>query len=86
MKIILLTSQYCYPCERAKKEVRSLLHKYPSIDIEIVERPHQYFTDYNIVSTPTLIFDNNGTVDSLCGAHLIKKIELEGLLRDLELI
>jgi len=86
MKIILLTSKYCYPCERAKKEVRSLLHKYPSIYIDIVERPHQYFIDYQVVNTPTLIFDNNGTVDSLCGAHLIKKIELEGLLRDLELI
>lgn len=79
MKILLLTSKSCYPCERTLRELK----KMPHLDIEMCERPNPAFEKYNVISTPTLIFDTGEQVHKLSGAHMIKKMEVEGLISDI---
>ncbi len=86
MKITLLTSTNCYPCDRAKTEIYKVLREYPGLEIETVTRPHPAFPKYDVVYTPTLVIDIDGIITKVSGAHEIRKIEVVGLLKDLEII
>lgn len=79
MILLLFASNSCYPCERAQSELYRAGLSYVKIT-----RPDPRFVEYNIIGTPVVVFldDDGNEVARLTGAHNIKKIELEGIIKD----
>lgn len=86
MNILLFSSPSCYPCEKAQDVIRRVLKNHPDVKISVVKRPNPLFAKYNIVYTPTFLAESDARIETLQGAHQISKINVEGLLRDLEII
>ena len=86
MKIKLLISKSCLPCDRAKHELLKVLKIHTELEVELIDRPHKDFETYNVVYTPTLVVDLGTEVHQVTGAHVLKKIDIIGLLKDLEII
>lgn len=79
MKLLLFANNSCYPCERAQSE---LYHA--GLSYEKITKPDPRFVEFNIIGTPVLVFlDEEGNeVARLTGAHNIKRIEIQGLIKD----
>lgn len=83
MKLVVLTSRSCLPCERAYKEVSRLIERRPDLAVEHAVRPDPSFATYKVVYTPTVILVAEGEeVSRLSGAHQVKLLELEGMIDD----
>lgn len=83
MELILFASKSCYPCERAQSELfrsgLSYLTHYSG---------SKEFIEYNVINTPVLVFlnEDGDEVARLSGAHNIRKMEIEGIIKDNNLV
>lgn len=81
MKLILFYSDSCYPCERAKKVMRQ---HFAHLNVISAEKNSLLGKVYSINSTPTLYFldDEDNLIKALHGAHVITKVEVQGVISD----
>lgn len=79
MIILFFASNSCYPCERAQRELFL-----SGLSYERITRPDPRFDEYGVLHTPVVVFmDVDGNeVARLSGAHNIKRIELQGIIKD----